>query len=94
MVCWVLFRAPSFAVAASTLHAMTGAGGFGTVKIANAGLLAIGAILAVAGPTSQEVAFRLLRPSLWLAIPAGVAATFVLLLVGGGLPREFVYFQF
>ncbi len=94
MACWVLFRAPSFAVAADILRAMGGANGLGSVRIPNAGLLALGAVLALIGPTSQECALRLLKPSLWLAVPAGVAATFALLLVGQGVPRAFVYFQF
>ena len=57
-------------------------------------ILAIGAIVATLGPTSQEAALRLLRPQAWLAIPAGAALAYLLLLVGGRLPNAFIYFQF
>ena len=54
----------------------------------------VGAAVATLGPTSQEAALRWLRPETWLAVPAGVALAYLLLLVGGRLPNVFIYFQF
>lgn len=91
---WVLFRAPDFATASHVLAAMAGTEGLGHVHLRNAAVVLIAALVAVAGPTSQDAALRLLRPRLLVAIPAGLAFTFLLLLVGGRVPNEFIYFQF
>jgi hypothetical protein len=53
-----------------------------------------GAAVALLGPTSQEVALEKLQPKAWLAMPAGVALAYLLLLIGGRLPNVFIYFQF
>jgi D-alanyl-lipoteichoic acid acyltransferase DltB (MBOAT superfamily) len=91
---WVLFRAPDFATAAGVLGSMAGAHGVGHMHLDNAALV----VLAVAGvlllPPSQDLALRHLRPAPWLAVPVGAALVFLLLLVGGRVPNEFIYFQF
>jgi len=94
VVTWVLFRSPDFATAARVMAGMAGAHGIGHVHVDNAALVAIAALVAALGPSSQTVALTRLRPSPWLAIPAGVALAFLLLLVGGRVPNEFIYFQF
>jgi len=91
---WVLFRSPDFATAARVLAGMAGAHGVGHVHVDNAALVAIAALVAVLGPSSQDAALTRLRPSLWFAVPAGAALVFLLLLVGGRIPNEFIYFQF
>ena len=53
-----------------------------------------GAAIALLGPTSQEAALTRLQAQPWLAVPAGVALAYLLLLVGGRLPNVFIYFQF
>ena len=91
---WVLFRAPDFTSAASMLGSMAGLHGGSSFHLRNAIIVGIAAVVAVAGPASQTVALEQLRPSPWLAVPAGLALVFMLLLLGGGIPSEFIYFQF
>ncbi len=91
---WVLFRAPDFGTAWHVLGAMAGAQGIGRVHVRNAVVVLIAAIVAVAGPTSQEFALKRLGTARWAAIPAGALLVFLLLLVGGRVQNEFIYFQF
>jgi alginate O-acetyltransferase complex protein AlgI len=94
IVGWVLFRSPDFTTAAGVLGSMAGAHGIGHVRVANAAVVA----LAVAGvlllPPSQDLALKHLRAAPWLAVPVGAALVFLLLLIGGRVPNEFIYFQF
>ena len=92
--CWVLFRAPDFATAIRVLAGMAGANGVGRMHVDNAGVVAGGVSIALLAPTSQALALERLCPTPWLAVPAGAALVFLLLLVGGRLPTEFIYFQF
>ncbi len=94
VVAWVLFRSPDFSTAARVLAGMAGLHGVGHVHVDNAVLVAVAALVAVVGPSSQTAALARLRPSPWLAVPAGVALVFLLLLAGGRIPNEFIYFQF
>ena len=94
VACWVLFRSPDFATAARVLAGMAGANGAGHVRIDNAAVV-VGAIaIVLLAPPSQRLALERLRPAPWLALPAGAALVFLLLLVGGRVPNEFIYFQF
>jgi hypothetical protein len=54
----------------------------------------VGVAVALLGPTSQEAALTRLRPAAWMAVPAGMALVGLLLLAGGRVPNEFIYFQF
>ena len=98
MTAWVLFRAPGFSAAATMLASMAGAHGmaFSPAVLSNeaAAALIIGCAVAVAGPTAHRFALSSLRPSPWLAAPAGVVLSLLLLLIGGRLPNVFIYFQF
>ncbi len=96
MACWVLFRAPDFATAGDILASMAGFHGFGGVDLHRDYqiALAVGACVALLGPTSQRAAFAVLRPAAWVAIPVGFGLAFLLLLIGGRLPNVFIYFQF
>ena len=93
---FVLFRAADFSVAASVLTSMTGAHGFAAAPLTNeqAVTLVLGAVASVAGPVSYRAAFDRLRPSPGLAVGAGIALSWLLLLIGGRLPNVFIYFQF
>ncbi len=91
---WVLFRAADFATAGRVLAGMAGANGVGHLHVDNLAVVLIAAAVALAGPSSQDAALRLLRPAPWLAVPAGAALVFLLLLVGGRIPNAFIYFQF
>jgi alginate O-acetyltransferase complex protein AlgI len=88
VVGWVLFRSPDFATASRVLLGMAGANGTGHVHIDNAPLVVGAVAIVLLLPTSQDLALK------WLAMPAGVALVFLLLLVGGRVPNEFIYFQF
>ena len=91
---WVLFRSPDFATAARMLAGMAGVGGAGRVHIANAVVVLAAVAIVLLAPPSQDLALARLRPARWLAVPAGVALVVLLLLVGGRVPNEFIYFQF
>ena len=90
---WVLFRAGSFQQAWSILSSMAGLAGRGHYHLDNRAVVGLACAVAVLGPSSQEVVRRL-RPTRWLAVPAGAGLTVLLLLVGGRLPNAFIYFRF
>jgi alginate O-acetyltransferase complex protein AlgI len=96
IVAWVLFRAASFSAAFTMLRSMAGGHGMAAPSLSrdSAGVMIIGAIVALAGPPSQRFALSLARPSPWLAVPAGALLSWLLLLIGGRLPNVFIYFQF
>ena len=96
MAGWVLFRSADFTTAGDMLLSMVGQHGIGRVSLDREFVVALagGAAVALLGPTSQEAALARLQPKPWLAMPAGVALVYLLLLVGGRLPNVFIYFQF
>ena len=91
---WVLFRSPDFTTAAGVLGSMAGLHGVGRAHVDNAAVLGLAVAAVLLLPPSQDLALRRLRATPWLAVPAGVALVFLLLLVGGRVPNEFIYFQF
>ena len=93
MLAWVLFRAPDFSTALRVYAGMAGVEGVGRVRVEAPAVLLLGVAVALIGPTSQAVALGL-RPSRWVAGVAGAALAGLLLLAGGRLPNEFIYFQF
>ncbi|MGI4958495.1 MAG: MBOAT family O-acyltransferase [Janthinobacterium lividum] len=94
IVGWVVFRSPDFSTARHVLGSMAGLHGIGGLHLRNAIVLWIAMVVAVIGPSSQKAALSMLRPSPWLAVPAGAAFVFLLFLTGGRVPNEFIYFQF
>ena len=91
---WVLFRSPDFATAARMFAGLGGANGAGRIHVDNAVVVAGAVLVVLLAPTSQAIALERLRPVPWLMAPAGVALVFLVLLVGGRVPNEFIYFQF
>ena len=91
---WVLFRSPDFATAAHILASMAGANGVGHMHLDNAVLVALTVAVVLLAPTSQDIALCRVVPSPWFALPVGAAVAFLLLLVGGRIPNEFIYFRF
>ena len=94
IVGWVLFRSPDFGTAARVLAGMAGMNGAGRLHVDNAAVVAGAVLVVLLAPTSQDLALGRLRPARWLAWPAAVGLVFLLLLVGGRVPNEFIYFQF
>ena len=94
VLCWVPFRSPDFATAGRVLAGMLGANGLGSVRLEAGWALAVGAAVAVVGPTSQWAALQRLRPQPWLAVPIALVLVFLVLLSGGRLQNAFIYFQF
>ena len=94
MAGWVLFRAPDFATAWTLLRGMAGLEGIGQVKVDHAFAFVAGAIVALVGPTSQQIALLRLRPAHWLAVPVGIVLLLLILQSGSRTPSEFIYFQF
>ena len=93
MMAWVLFRSPDFATAMRMYAGMVGIAGWGPVHVGAPASLAVGVLVALMGPSSQRIALQV-RPSLAIAGVAGAALAGLLLLSGGRLPNEFIYFQF
>ena len=94
MVGWVLFRAADFPAASRMIASMFGAYGWGGRFPALWLVLPVGAVVALVGPTSQEAALVRLAPRRRLGLALGVACLLLLLLIGGELKNEFIYFQF
>ena len=96
MAGWVLFRSADFAVAGRLFASMLGLHGAGRISLDReyVAALAGGGAVALLGPTSQQAALSLLRPSRWLAVPIGAGLAYLVLLIGGRLPNVFIYFQF
>ena len=94
LLAWVLFRAPDFATATRVYAGMLGLEGLGHAKLEAWPVLAFGTAAALLGPTSQDLALARLPPHPWTAGLAGAALAALLLLAGGRVPNEFIYFQF
>lgn len=89
-----VFRAADLPTAGRILAGMIGVEGVGRVHIRDAWIMALAVAAALIGPTSQDFTLKILRPVAWAAIPAATALVGLLLLAGGRLPNEFIYFQF
>ena len=91
---FAIFRAADLPTAWRLVTGMAGTQGIGAVHVKDGWALVVGGLAAVLGPTSQAVALGRLRPAAWLAVPAGMALAGLVLMAGGRLPAEFIYFQF
>ena len=95
LAAWVLFRAPDFTAATRVYAGMAGlSGGWAPMHVQGRWVMLAALGIAVLGPTSQAVALGRLRPNRWAAGLAGAALAGLLLLAGGRIPNEFIYFQF
>ena len=94
VLAWVVFRAPDLATSAGMFAAMAGGNGVGWVRLQDGLMLPLAALLAVAGPTSLVLARELLPLRARVAVPAGLALVYLLLLSGGRVGTAFIYFQF
>ena len=90
----VIFRAPDFSTAGRMLAAMVGTWGWAARPGPLWLILPIGFLVAIFGPTSQQAALERLAPRRGLGLAMGAACLLLLLLIGGELQNEFIYFQF
>src|SRR3954452_4395160 len=88
---WVLFRAPSFEAALAIYRSLLGFAPLGAEFPWP--LLAISALLAIAGPTAWELVRRV-PPAPWTALAAASVIIAVLLRVGDDANQDFIYQQF
>ncbi|MEQ1890689.1 MAG: MBOAT family O-acyltransferase [Alphaproteobacteria bacterium] len=94
---WILFRTESFTATWSIYRSLAGLNGSGMAEIGTAvnyAVLIAGTIAALGGPSSQTAILERLRPWRPAGFLAGAVAVFLVLLIGGGLQSEFIYFQF
>ncbi len=93
----VLFRADSFGSASVLwrgMHDLSSIMEMAPLDWGNLLLVVIAGIIAILGPTSQEICLEILRPKRPLAMLAGVVVAVMLVLIGNGEAQEFYYFQF
>ncbi len=95
-VSWVLFRAESFGAALNIMTAMAGGHGWSLAVegVEKLWLIAVAALVATLGPTSQRASLEMLAPRRLAAVAVAAALVLVTLDVGGGDNAEFIYFQF
>jgi D-alanyl-lipoteichoic acid acyltransferase DltB (MBOAT superfamily) len=93
MLGWVLFRAPDFAAAGAMFTGMAGFSGL-LGKTEWPAVLLVGAIVSILGPSTKQFIEEWLRPLPVYGIAFGLAAVMVVLEVGAGQPKSFIYFQF
>lgn len=90
---WVLFRAPDFAAAGAMFAGMAGLNGL-LGEIEWPAVLAAAAAVSLLGPTTKDFVENWLKPAPAYGIAFGLAAVLVVLEVGLGQPKSFIYFQF
>lgn len=97
MTGWVLFRASGFSEALSLLSSLYGANGLEPSVSeygANPAILGVAAIVAMLGPSSQEVALEWDYSRPWVAVASACLFFGCLVVAGSGIQPEFIYFQF
>jgi alginate O-acetyltransferase complex protein AlgI len=90
---WIIFRSPSFHVAASMASSLIGEQGF-TGSLRSPILIVVGAVAAVIIPSAHEIKNHALRPDPAIAVFGALLATYCVLEVGKGAATNFIYFQF
>ena len=91
----VLFRAenfPSVFIMWGAMHDLSGA--MTLPDWSDFFLVVAAGVIAIVGPTSQEVSLERLKPHKFFAIITGLVITVLLVLIGDGDTQEFYYFQF
>jgi len=89
-----VFRSESYSAIGPILVAMSGANGLGSGVAEPLLVYVVAALAAIVGPTSQYVAFHLLRPKRIVAVLLAIALTYILVRIGSKPQVEFIYFQF
>ncbi len=91
-----VFRSADIATAMVMVRSMYGLDGLTMASIGgyNEGLLIAGVLIAMVGPTSQDVVTQKLRPHPALAVAFSLAAIYTVLTIGNHGYSEFIYFQF
>ena len=90
---WVLFRAPDFTTAGELFAGMVGINGLLGAADWPA-VLAAAAAVSIIGPTTKEFVEEWLKPLPIYGVAFALAAVMVVLEVGVGQPKSFIYFQF
>jgi alginate O-acetyltransferase complex protein AlgI len=90
---WVLFRAVDFHSATSILGSLVGANGLHG-ELHQSKLLAAAALACAIIPSAHEIKDGLRSPPPAYAIGAALLTLYCILLVGDGVPVEFIYFHF
>ena len=91
----VLFRADSFTAATvlwTGMHDLSSL--MAPLDWGQIILVVVAGMIAILGPTSQEVSLEKLEPKRTFAIASGIMIAVVLVLIGDGATQEFYYFQF
>ena len=92
---FVIFRAPDLNIAFNMYQGLFGTAGAGDPWSGEAMLLvAVAGALALAPFTFKEAVDRWLVPARWAAVSLAVLAVYIVLEVGKGQPKSFIYFQF
>lgn len=97
MASWVLFRAADFGDAAGILASLVGGNGVSFAwgdYGANTAMLAVAALVALLGPTSQDAILKYRYDKAWVAAPVALALVALTIEVGSKAHLEFIYFQF
>ena len=90
-----LFRSENFSAALELYRAMHGFGPPGvTVNLHAIAWLVLGGLVAVVGPSSQDLAFKRVPPRPALAWLIGIVLFVSLFVIGSEVEQEFIYFQF
>ena len=90
---WVLFRAPDFTTAGAMFGGMAGLNGL-LGQTEWPAVLAVAVAVSILGPSTKEFVEHWLKPLPAYGVAFGLAAVLVVLEVGAGQPKSFIYFQF
>jgi hypothetical protein len=90
---WVLFRSPDFATAGAMFAGMAGLHGL-LGETEWPAMLAVAAAVSILGPSTKEFVEEWLKPLPVYGVAFALAAVMVVLEVGQGQPKSFIYFQF
>lgn len=96
MFAWVFFRSETLSQAHEFLIAMVGMqkNGIADIHLKLFLIILFAGVCAVWGPTSQEFSFKKFVPLKGTAVIYGVIVFILLLVIGNGAQKEFIYFQF
>ncbi len=94
MLAWIPFRAADFASAAQLFTSLWSAADIAPIGLERTWLLVPALLIAVLGPTSQQIAHAILVPRRAWALATGATLAALAIATGGWRTPEFIYFQF